>query len=723
MTWRVPAQPDEPGQEWARELLFGADSAGRASPSAFRWLLAACARDAADGLAGAVGEMEVLTSADKGVLEFALDNLRQGAERLSAVRERLVVLEVDRPFRVVLMGRTMAGKSTLFEYLSDGDGARVGDGRQRYTRESSLRFSAGIGVEIVDTPGVGAMDGKEDYETAYREVADADMILWVATDQATQEQTGRALERLSDFGKPIVVALNCLANVNDVLGLLDMLEEPERVFGGDAEGNLAPIRRHLARAGGNYVTAVAIHAQAAQMSASGSLNGEEARLLHQNSRIDCLISILRQQRDRIAEQRRLVSICDFLRVELLDTASALNDAVVVNSATLEASIGSRDDFRRRSLRRVEDATEEVKAALASAVTSRERWIESVDVDQSTSEINQQWNKEIAALRTDLNKVATGIAERLEADLRRIAIDVADDWAEFDAGGFRDLGGRGEIWGNRAVKVGGRLAAGLGGAAIGAKIGATLGTALGPGPGNAIGLGVGAIIGLVGGILGIDRAVDWLGDTLFRNEAEVHERRRRKLRDQLSPLLKKLKENLDSASDTVRRGWLEAVESELTKQSAASAAIERALTVLGRVSSEVDAAITRIDTELSRGLLRSIGRGRAASAVDRASRWRGAGIAVHVPEPEFSELILFPPNGVVERIVPTLTHTSPAASALQVIRCLSDHAVTVHEFDQHNLTVGLSAPLTAGTREAWEALARIHTGQNVRINHAIEGDAQ
>ena len=36
------------------------------------------------------------------------------------------------------------------------------------------------------------MDGEEDYEAAFGEVADADLILWVATDQATQEQTGRA---------------------------------------------------------------------------------------------------------------------------------------------------------------------------------------------------------------------------------------------------------------------------------------------------------------------------------------------------------------------------------------------------------------------------------------------------------------------------------------------------------------------------------------------------
>ena len=202
--------------------------------------------------------------------------------------------------------------------------------------------------------------------------------------------------------------------------------------------------------------------------------------------------MLTEQRDRTADQRRIVSICDFLRVELLDTASALNDAIELTRATLEGSTGSQHELRRRARRRVVDAREELKAAIARAMTSRERWIERVDVDQSNSKINETGTREVTALRSELEKSVTDVGGRLDADLKRIAIDVADDWSEFDAGGFRDLGGRGALWGNRAVKVGARVAAGLGGLAVGVKIGAVVGTTLGPGPGNAIGAGVGAI---------------------------------------------------------------------------------------------------------------------------------------------------------------------------------------------------------------------------------------
>ncbi|GHD51739.1 hypothetical protein D9V29_12405 [Mycetocola manganoxydans] len=694
----------------------------------------ACAGEAARALELAAEELEGLTGhTELHQLHVAfIDGLRESSSQLASVREDLAGRDVERPFRVVLMGRTMAGKSTLFEYLSGGDGTRVGDGGQRYTREISIRTAIDLDVEIVDTPGVGAMDGQEDYETAFSQVADADLILWVATNEATQEQTGRALERLSDLGKPIFVALNCLADVSDEIGLMDMLEEPELVFGGDAEGNLAPIRRHLSKAGGQDLGVVAIHAQAARLSISGELTDDESRVLHQNSRIDSLITAIRQQRDRTAELRRLVSIGDVLRVELLETASSLADAVLVARAALEASRGSQREFQTRADRRIADAYEELNAAFAGAITSRERWIELVEVDQSDRRINQQWDQEIALLRAEIEGSGADIGQRLEAALKVIALDVADDWSQLDIGGFRDLGGRGAIWGNRLVKLGGRVAAGVGvgslsawaGAAAGAKIGALAGTAIGPGLGTAIGLGAGALIGLVVGLLPAGRFFDWLGDKAFRSSSEVHERRRQKVRDQLAPLLKELNEKLKSASGEMKRTWVQAVEDEVARQSAASDSVEHSLAVLLRISSEeLDPALTRVDTELAREILRNIGRSRAASAVTRATRWRGAGMAVELLEPAFSEMVLFPVDDAVERMLPTSALATMPASALQVIRSLTDREITVHTMQQDRLLLTLGSPATPGVREAWEALAQAHTSIKTRINVSVEGDAK
>jgi small GTP-binding protein len=729
MSWRVPNQPRVQGQEQARAVFFGEDPELQLGPQDFRARALSSADDAERALEDALIQIEGLVPparygesymAVKSVLRAALSRVSQAGEQL---RDR----DVGRPFRVVLMGRTMAGKSTLFEYLSGGDGARTGDGRQRFSRDVSARIAAGLGAEIVDTPGVGAMDGQDDYDIAFGQVADADLVLWVATNQAVQEQTGQALERLSDLGKPILVALNCMRDVRDELGLLDMLEAPDLVFGGDAEGNLAPIRRHLAKAGGQYIDAVPIHALAAQLARSGQLSDDDSQTLHNNSRIDTLIAAIRDQKDRTATLRRIVGVSDFLRVELLDVASQLNDAGVSTAATLRASRGFQRDFRTRAIRRIEDAYEDIKAAFMTAAAARARWIEQVDVDQGVKKINEQWDQELRELRAELERYASDVAEHLETDLRGIAFDVAADWSQVDTDDLKGLGGRGAIWGNRAVKAGGRAALRVGVAAAGAWAGAALGAIAGtviPGIGNIIGLVIGGLVGLIGGGLGINRAIDWVGDRIFSSAMALHEQRRLRVRDQLSPLLEQLREKLDLAAEEVRRDWLRAVDVELARETEGNDVLESALEVLRRASSErIEPAIGYVDTELARELLRILGRHRAASSIARATRWRGAGIAVDFPEPAFSELVLFPVDDSVERILPTRVGATSAVSALQIIRSLADHPMTVHAMRPNEVVIDVDSELAPGVREAWQDLAHAHTGVQVSLTACAEGVAK
>ena len=59
-----------------------------------------------------------------------------------------------RPMRVVLMGRTMAGKSTLLAALTGGSAERIGVGAQRTSRDVFAAPALDLqDVEIVDTPG------------------------------------------------------------------------------------------------------------------------------------------------------------------------------------------------------------------------------------------------------------------------------------------------------------------------------------------------------------------------------------------------------------------------------------------------------------------------------------------------------------------------------------------------------------------------------------------
>ena len=101
------------------------------------------------------------------------------------------------------------------------------------------------------------------------------------------------------------------------------------------------------------------------------------------------------------------------------------------------------------------------------------------------------------------------------------------------------------------------------------------------------------------------------------------------------------------------------------------------------------------------------------------------MAVSLPEPAFSELVLFPTGPeIVERIVPTSSTGTPTASALQVVRCLTDRPVTICGMTPDSLTIELAAPIASGVKAAWEALAQVHSG-GTRANqrYGFEGGTQ
>ncbi len=68
-------------------------------------------------------------------------------------------------FNVMLFGRTMAGKSTIREAITRGDGQTIGKGAQRTTRD--VKEYEWNNLRIIDTPGFGAYNGQEDTQIAH----------------------------------------------------------------------------------------------------------------------------------------------------------------------------------------------------------------------------------------------------------------------------------------------------------------------------------------------------------------------------------------------------------------------------------------------------------------------------------------------------------------------------------------------------------------------------
>lgn len=131
-------------------------------------------------------------------------------------------------FSITLFGRTMAGKSTLMEILTNGDGRSIGTGAQRTTRD--IRTYTWNGLEITDVPGVAAFEGAEDEELAFKAASQADLVIFLITDDAPQPVEAECLARIRRLGKPVLGICNVKVAIDDDDDLQLFLRNVDRHF-------------------------------------------------------------------------------------------------------------------------------------------------------------------------------------------------------------------------------------------------------------------------------------------------------------------------------------------------------------------------------------------------------------------------------------------------------------------------------------------------------------
>ncbi len=128
-------------------------------------------------------------------------------------------------FSITLFGRTMAGKSTLMEILTNGDGSSIGKGKQRTTRD--VRRYQWKGLSVTDVPGVAAFEGQQDEEVAYEVARNADLILFMVTDDAPQFAEAKWLAKILALGKPVIGICNVVQAIYDEESLEMFLCDPD----------------------------------------------------------------------------------------------------------------------------------------------------------------------------------------------------------------------------------------------------------------------------------------------------------------------------------------------------------------------------------------------------------------------------------------------------------------------------------------------------------------
>ncbi len=140
-------------------------------------------------------------------------------------------------FTVTLFGRTKAGKSTLREALTHGDGSSIGKGGQRTTRE--VKEYSWNKLRIIDTPGIAAYEGEEDIKIAKSVLDESDLIFFLVTSDSIQPSEFEKLAEIKANNKPVIILLNVKEDIDHPIRFKRFLNNYDKIISSEEQqGNI-----------------------------------------------------------------------------------------------------------------------------------------------------------------------------------------------------------------------------------------------------------------------------------------------------------------------------------------------------------------------------------------------------------------------------------------------------------------------------------------------------
>lgn len=368
----------------------------------------------------------------KSTLERTLDN------SLRATRAALHAKEaVLNRFTVTLFGRTMAGKSTIREALTRGDGATIGKGAQRTTRD--VREYTWNSLRIIDTPGIGAYEGDEDRAQALSVIDETDIVLFLVSSDGIQEESFKGMQELRQQNKPLLFVLNVKRDLEKPVNMRRFLKEPRSVFDdNELRGHFDRIHKLAGEyLGMRDIRIIPIHAQAAFLSTRPE-HKEHADLLVEHCRLGDLLDALKSEVARRGTVRRVQTIVDGTQVSLLDLQEELGEQAKTVRRTaqyLEDKFSELDlwldGFVRATNARAETEAAQLVQPLRASVSSF------IDENIEREDVGNRWNRKVRELDIEgwLKRQQTAILDELRGRLvefsREMSVE-AELIGKFDA---------------------------------------------------------------------------------------------------------------------------------------------------------------------------------------------------------------------------------------------------------------------------------------------------
>lgn len=278
-------------------------------------------------------------------------------------------------FSVTLFGKTTAGKSTLMEVLTNGDGKSIGKGAQRTTRD--IRKYTWNDLEITDVPGIGAFEGKEDEDLAFEAAKSGDLILFLFTDDAPQPDEAECFSSIISLGKPVICVMNvkcCMEDSSYEMAMMDLEDKFDMTRLKSLKDQFLEFSKLF---GQEWVDIpfVFVHLNAEFLSQHTS-DKRISKELHKASRIDYLKNKIVHQVETHGKFYRIRTLVDLISKPLIDSMDTLLSQSNLNSFQGRTVLSKKrsletwkDEFLKNGLKQIESYIKKLNSDLKGEIAN------------------------------------------------------------------------------------------------------------------------------------------------------------------------------------------------------------------------------------------------------------------------------------------------------------------------------------------------------------------
>ncbi len=423
-------------------------------------------------------------------LSQQLTETRSALDGLSfAFRDDLQMLKENLgKFSITLFGRTMAGKSTLMEILTHGDGASIGRGGQRTTQDVRSYHCDDFGddLTITDVPGIGAVEGEEDESIAFDAAKQADLVLFLVTDDGPQAPEADCLEQILRMGKPVICIMNVKVSLNKAKSAKLALRDIEKKFDYDRLNSIRDqFCSYASKAGQNWrnIPFVYVHLQSAFL-AQKTTDASVSESFHRASRIDSLKNLIVWYVKTKGQFYRIKNFIDIIANPMICSMEDLLRQSLINSAQGRTILAKKrkleqwnKNFSETARTRISSCITHIKSELYSEIATF------AEDHFSDPHADKAWQTLLRERRVQdkCQELMKNLEEQCNEEIREISREMTNELnytaSSIDKRSLRIghiIDGK-KIWNWSATIIGGGLSvgsiiAGLAGAAIAGPLG-------------------------------------------------------------------------------------------------------------------------------------------------------------------------------------------------------------------------------------------------------------